>query len=85
MISCANYDYMEIACLYKYAVSLKLKDGSQKSGTAWDIIVNSKRQECIVLKNDEHTETIPLAQVSRMEARQENPHFKQIAFDVKKK
>jgi len=85
MITCSNYDYIEIACLYKYPVTLILKDSSKINGTARDIIVNSNRQECVVLKKDDQTKTVPLEQIVRMEAGQENPHFKQVKFDIKKK
>jgi len=83
MMTCSNYDYIEIACMYKYPVTLTLKDGSERSGIAWDTTINGNHEECIILKKDSHTETVPLEQVIQMQTRQENPHFQQIIFDVK--
>jgi Rho-binding antiterminator len=80
MITCTNYDYVEIACLHKYPVRLILKDGTEKSGIAFDTTVNEKREECIVIKGADQKENIILSHIALMIAQVENPHFKQIKF-----
>nr|WP_261833361.1 Rho-binding antiterminator [Vibrio ishigakensis] len=34
MISCSQYDYIELICLYRYPVKLELKSGSVVTGSA---------------------------------------------------
>ncbi|ABZ77404.1 transcriptional antiterminator, Rof [Shewanella halifaxensis HAW-EB4] len=49
MISCNQYDYIEIVCLYRYPIALKLKSGETISGIALDTARDSKKRECIKL------------------------------------
>lgn len=50
MISCSQYDYIEIACLYRLPVALTLQDGSVIQGTAKDTGRNAARQSALLLR-----------------------------------
>ncbi|GIU24670.1 Rho-binding antiterminator [Shewanella schlegeliana] len=49
MISCNQYDYIEIVCLYRYPIALKLKSGETINGIALDTTRDAKKRECIKL------------------------------------
>lgn len=80
MISCANHDYVEIACMYGFEIKLVLIDGKIVSGKALQTAVNKAKEECIVLHTDQGIEKFELSQAISMEAVTNNPHFKTIDF-----
>ncbi|MDF5463594.1 Rho-binding antiterminator, partial [Vibrio parahaemolyticus] len=47
MISCNDYDYIEIACTYQYPIILTLKSGEIIHCSAKDTSLNNEREECI--------------------------------------
>ena len=81
MISCAQYDYIEIACTYKYRIKLILSSGSEISGKALDTQYNDDRKECIKVLVESNETLVVLDSVTKMEAYEENPHFKSIVFE----
>ena len=80
MISCANHDYVEIACMFHFEVSLVFENGQIVQGKALETIYNVNREECIVLETELGNEEIVLEQVALMEAVTKNPHFEKIKF-----
>lgn len=80
MISCANHDYVEIACMYGFEVRLVLKNGQIIHGNASQTTYNENREECIVLKTERGNSEVVLEQVASMEAVTRNPHFEKIKF-----
>ncbi|OXY81315.1 Rho-binding antiterminator [Oceanimonas doudoroffii] len=81
MLSCDQYDYIEIACLYHYAITLTLVSGEVISGTALDTARNEARAECIKLAVGDGERLLPLVSLTHMTAAQPNPHFTQVDFD----
>lgn len=81
MMSCEQHDYIEIACLYRYAVTLTLTSGTTLSGIALDTARDQLRQECIKILADGTEQLIPLADISRMTVNTDNPHFRIVDFD----
>jgi len=81
MISCHQYDYVEIACMYNFLIKLVLKTGMEIEGVACDTRRNEKREECIKLKVGETERLIVLDNISRMEAQDNNPHFQVVTFE----
>ena len=81
MISCDNYDYIEIACTFKYPVMLILTSGDIITGIATDTVINEQRQECLKLKSDNSELLVVLDEIKMMEALLENPHFKLVAIN----
>jgi len=81
MISCNQYDYIEIACTYNFLVLLTMKSGITLEGVALDTGSNEKREESIKLEVDGEGTWVVLDQVSRIDVLVENPHFKSVVFD----
>lgn len=80
MISCNEYDYVEIVCMYRYPVKITLKTGTVIEGIALDTQYNEDRKECIKVDVDDSETLITLAGIAMLEVGIENPHFQQISF-----
>lgn len=80
MITCAQHDYVEIACLYRMAVILTLRSGEVRQGIAIDTVRNRQREECLKLRAGQEEALIVLDQVHLMEAKETNPHFDKVIF-----
>ncbi len=82
MISCKNYDYVEIACTCRYSIQLTLKTGEVILCIGSDTALNDHREECIkVTVENENTERlVVLDEIETMEARVDNPHFKSVSL-----
>lgn len=81
MISCGNYDYIEIVCLFKYPIEITLKSGKIVSGKALDTAKNSLGEECIKLLTQDSDLLVVLDSIAKMKVTMENPHFQEVAFD----
>lgn len=80
MISCNDYDYIEIACTYQLPLKLTLKSGEIIHCIATDTSVNEAREECVRVVIDSSKRLVVLDQIKTMEAEIENPHFKKVSF-----
>lgn len=81
MISCQLHDYIEIACLYRYRVSLQLKDGSHVEGVAETTKTSNDKKEYLTLSlNGERVDT-DLDSIETLVALTPNPHFTSVDFD----
>ena len=80
MISCHQYDYIEIVCLYDYPVILTLKSGQIVEGIALDTARNDSRQECIKLDVKGINVDIVLSEIALLSVDVENPHITQVSF-----
>ncbi|WP_331774555.1 Rho-binding antiterminator [Sulfurospirillum sp. 1612] len=80
MISCAHYDYIEIACLYHYDIKLTLKSGEVIEGRALDTARNSDLKECIKIKTSVDEPLIVLDDIMRLQIKTKNPHFQSVSF-----
>ena len=81
MISCENYDYIEIVCTYKYPIKLVMKSGSVIKGVATDTCIDDNRAECIKLEMQGFERLVVLDNVESIEICVDNPHFKSISFN----
>ena len=80
MISCNEYDYVEIVCMYHYPIKLTMKKGEVTEGIALDTQLNTKREECIKVDVDGKECIIPLNTISSLEVCIENPHLQKVSF-----
>ncbi|MCG9783990.1 Rho-binding antiterminator [Vibrio brasiliensis] len=80
MISCNDYDYIEIVCLYRYPVRLTLKSGQTIEGKALDTARNQDKQEAIKLEQNGVEQLVVLDDLSLLEILVDNPHFNQKSF-----
>lgn len=80
MISCSDYDYIEIVCMHRYPVKLTLRSGEQIEGVALDTQRNQDKDECIKLSVADREQLVVLTGIKELEVCVDNPHFKQITF-----
>ncbi|MEL0631182.1 Rho-binding antiterminator [Pseudoalteromonas carrageenovora] len=83
MISCHQYDYIEIACMHRLNIKLVLKNGDGVCGVATDTKRNANKDECIVVNVNNELQLIVLTTISVLKAREKNPYFDRVDFDVK--
>lgn len=81
MISCNQYDYVEIACMYRLPLVLAFKDGSTIECIAKDTLTNELKQECMTVVQGNHEEIVILEELKSMRVSIENPHFELIEFN----
>ncbi|MGF1774808.1 Rho-binding antiterminator [Vibrio wakamikoensis] len=75
MISCSDYDYVEIACMHRYPVRLSMKNGQKIEGTALDTTRNDVKAECIKLSQQSGERLVELDQIASIEVLTATPHF----------
>lgn len=85
IISCAQYDYFEIACMHHYEVELTLNNGDVVIGKAHNVKVvkdGDVRKEVLdlALMNNQII-NIELMTIHKMRAITDNLHFKVIQLD----
>ncbi|MDO6548708.1 Rho-binding antiterminator [Pseudoalteromonas carrageenovora] len=83
MISCHQYDYIEIACMHRLNIELALKNGDSVCGVATDTKRNVNRDECIAVNVNSELQLIVLTTISVLKAREKNPYFDHVNFDVR--
>jgi len=80
MISCANHDFIEIACLYHLQLRVTLDDLSQTEGQAQTTKTSPDKKEYLVLSSTNHPLEVELEKIKSIRALTPNPHFQQIDF-----
>lgn len=80
MISCSDYDYIEIVCMYRYPIRLHLKSGAKVEGQAVDTARNDDKQECIKIIADGVERLIVLVELVELQVLVDNPHFSHKRF-----
>ncbi|MDQ2044944.1 Rho-binding antiterminator [Pseudoalteromonas sp. 20-92] len=83
MISCHQYDYIEIACMHRLNIELVLKNGDGVCGVATDTKRNANKDECIVVNVNNELQLIALTTISVLKTREQNPYFDHVNFDIK--
>lgn len=81
MISCSDYDYVEIVCLYNYPVEIMRKSGAIVEGKALDTKRDQNKCECIELEVQGNKCLIILEHIHHLKITQDNPHFTQVVFN----
>lgn len=76
MLSCNQYDYIEIVCMYRYPIKLTMKSGNTIEGVALDTQPNER----IKMKIGDAETLVNLDEISKLEVQIENPHFTEITF-----
>lgn len=80
MISCEQFDYIELVCLFQYPVQLEMMDGALVQGIAKDTKRSEKGEECIELEVDGQPQLLVLEQVKKLVVQVSNPHLQEISF-----
>ncbi|WP_261835500.1 Rho-binding antiterminator [Vibrio ishigakensis] len=81
MISCSQYDYIELICLYRYPIKLKLKSGSVVTGSAFDTARNQRGDESLKLMTDSGEMLVVLDDISTLIVTVDNPHVGFVSFE----
>lgn len=76
MISCGQYDYIEIVCMYRYSIRITLKSGLTIEGIAVDTQNNDAREECIKMQCGHGDDLVKLDEISKIDVCVENPKVK---------
>lgn len=82
MVSCHQYDYIEIACMHHLSIELILKNGDVVCGVATDTKRNANRDECIVVNVNGELKLIELTSISVIKALKQNPYFNKVNFEA---
>ncbi|USD42952.1 Rho-binding antiterminator [Vibrio sp. SCSIO 43135] len=80
MISCSDYDYIEIICLYRYPILLTCKSGAKIECVALDTKRNQEKQECIEVNESGSVRLVVLDDIVKLDVLTDNPHFSQVVF-----
>jgi len=78
-IDCNLYDYLEIACLHRYEVELRLRDGSVLQGVAHTTKTRADG-EYLLLQLESATLELRLDQIAHLEVRTEPRSFDSVSF-----
>ena len=80
MLSCSEYDYIEIVCMHRYPIKLTLKQNQIIEGTALDTQLNIHREECIKISINNIDTLVKLTDILKLEICVNNPHFEEVVF-----
>ena len=80
MISCGEYDYIEIVCMHRYPIKLVMQSGDIIEGVAIDTQRNDAREECIKLEAEGELSLVKLDDIAKLTVSVDNPHFKEVVF-----
>lgn len=81
MISCDQYDYIEIVCLFKYPIKLTMTSGIIIDCDALDTKLNENKVECIKVNSKGDERLIVLNDIVTLEVCVDNPHFQLVSFN----
>ena len=83
-ISCALYDYLEVACLYKIDVTLTFVDGTTRRGTPITLRARKGDGEYLIFLPYDQPEPVEirLSTLQAMLAIADNPHFDHVVFQA---
>ncbi|REG82891.1 Rho-binding antiterminator [Marinomonas pollencensis] len=80
MITCHEYDYVEIVCLFHYPIRLTMVTGELIEGIALDTAHNENRTECIKIQTADGAQLVVLSEVTKLAITIDNPHFTEVHF-----
>ena len=78
ILSCDLHDYIEISCLYKYQLEVKLIDGSLLKATALNIIIRQKSEHLELLNQTNSAITIAVNEIESIATLSPNAQFKSV-------
>lgn len=81
MISCQQYDHIELVCVYHYPIKLSLTSGRVIYGIAKDTVKSDAGDECISVKIKDGIIHVILDEIVQLRVTIKNPHLEMITFD----
>ena len=80
MLSCDKLEYLEVVCMFHYALQVTEKSGQVYTGRAKDVKIVEKRQEVLVLQEFESEIFIATDQIACIDVLTPNARFKTMRF-----
>ena len=84
IISCAQYDYFEIACMHHYEIELTLNNGDLVSGVAHNLKTlkegDARKEILELLLETKKIVFIELINIHKMRAMKDNPNFEEVVL-----
>ncbi|RBP82519.1 transcriptional regulator [Marinomonas rhizomae] len=80
MMTCHEYDYIEIVCLFHYPIRLTMVTGVLIEGVALDTARNESRAESIKIQTGDGIQLVALSEVTKLAITIDNPHFTEVHF-----
>lgn len=79
-IDCNLYDYVEIACMYRYPVRVATTDGAIATGLAIDTLIDKDKAEYLKLAVDGEERLVRLDTLTALEPLAPNAKFGKVRF-----
>ncbi len=79
-IDCGLYDYIEIACLYRYVLRISTRDGEILTGTALDTEIADDKSECLKLSSESGVRRVRLDHLLSIEPLTADARFGRVEF-----
>ncbi|XOV78829.1 MAG: Rho-binding antiterminator [Aestuariibacter sp.] len=80
-VSCDLHDYLEIACMFHYRVTIQLREGTLVTGIAQDIVTTSEDKcEEIILQTDSGRIGVATSNMQKMTVLTEGARFQEVNF-----
>jgi len=79
-IDCSLYDYVEIACMYRYPVRVATSDGETVTGVAVDTVTGADKSEFLALDVDGCVRRLRLDTLEELEPMVGNARFGKVRF-----
>ena len=76
MLSCSQYDVIELVCLFHYPIKLTMKQGEVIEGIA----VDTQPKERLKLDVDGISTLIDLKDIAKLKVSIDNPHITEVKF-----
>lgn len=75
-IQCQRYDFIEIACMRRYLLSIELNDETALVGTAIDTKTQADKTEWLVIEQDGQSQSIRLDTIKAITPLSTNAEFR---------
>ena len=79
-IDCGLYDYIEIACLYRYVLRISTRGGEILIGTALDTEIAADKSECLKLSGESGVRRVRLDHLLSIEPLTADARFGRVDF-----
>ncbi|MGR0280071.1 Rho-binding antiterminator [Marinomonas dokdonensis] len=80
MLSCHEYDYIELVCTFQYPLQVTLKSSQVRHVKALDTARNDQHDECLKALEEGKVVLIRLDDILEIRCEVKNPHFESVTF-----
>lgn len=80
MLSCHEYDYIELMCTFQYPLRVTLKSSKVYYVKAIDTARNAQQDECLKALEEGNVVLIRLDDIQEIRSEVKNPYFETLTF-----